>query len=37
MVRQAQVPLTVLAYQEILTLAQEITLQGSEAQTVWRE
>jgi hypothetical protein len=37
MVRQAQVPLTVLAYQEILMLAQEITRHGSGAQPVWKE
>jgi len=36
-VKQAQVPLHVRSYQEILTLAQETTRQGSGEQTVWKE
>jgi hypothetical protein len=36
-VKQDQVPLHVRSYQEILTLAQETTRQGSGDQTVWKE
>jgi hypothetical protein len=36
-VKQDQVPLHVRSYQEILTLAQETTRQGSGEQTVWKE
>ncbi|MFA9562197.1 MAG: hypothetical protein ACERKU_07665, partial [Nitrospirota bacterium] len=36
-VKQDQVPLHVRSYQEILTLVQETTHQGSGEQTLWRE